>query len=249
MSKGVKLHVWGDYALFTRPEMKVERVSYEVMTPSAARNILTAIYWKPQIRWVVDYIHILKPIAFTSVRRNEVASKAVTPSAAVMRGEEETVLALYSDDERQRQQRASLVLRNVDYIIEAHFDVVERTLEAGGPDMPEEVCAAKHISMFTRRASSGQAFHQPYLGCREFPAHFALIAEDDPLPSCELPEDQRNKDFGWMFHDFIYREDKKGKIIESNKGRKLTAEPRFFHAKAENGVIRVPALDGKEVVA
>ena len=82
MSKGVKLHVWGDYALFTRPEMKVERVSYEVMTPSAARNILTAIYWKPQIRWVVDYIHILKPIAFTSVRRNEVASKAVTPSAA-----------------------------------------------------------------------------------------------------------------------------------------------------------------------
>ena len=127
--------------------------------------------------------------------------------------------------------------------------VLKRTLEAGGPKMSEEVCAAKHISIFNRRASSGQAFHQPYLGCREFPAHFALIVEGEPLPPCELPEDQRNKDFGWMFHDFIYREDKKGKIIESNKGRKLTAEPRFFHAQAENGVIRVPALEGKEVVA
>ena len=243
----VKLHVWGEYALFTRPEMKVERVSYEVMTPSAARNILTAIYWKPQIRWVVDRIHVLKPIVFSSVRRNEVASKVVMPSAAVMRGDEQTTLGICAEEDRQ--QRASLVLRNVAYVIEAHFDVVERTLEAGGPKMSEEVCAAKHISIFNRRASSGQAFHQPYLGCREFPAHFALIVEGEPLPPCELPEDQRNKDFGWMFHDFIYREDKKGKIIESNKGRKLTAEPRFFHAQAENGVIRVPALDGKEVVA
>jgi len=247
MSKGVKLHVWGDYALFTRPEMKVERVSYEVMTPSAARNILTAIYWKPQIRWVVDYIHILKPIAFTSVRRNEVASKAVTPSAAIMNGAEKAVLGLCSEDDRQ--QRASLVLCNVGYVIEAHFDVVERTLEVDGPEIPEEVCAAKHISIFNRRAIAGQAFHQPYLGCREFPAHFALIGDGEALPPCELPNDQRNKDFGWMFHDFIYREDKKGKIIESNKGRKLTAEPRFFHAKAENGVIRIPALNGKEVVA
>ena len=245
----IKLHVWGEYALFTRPEMKVERVSYEVMTPSAARNILTAIYWKPQIRWVVDRIHVLKPIAFSSVRRNEVASKAVVPSASVMRGEERATIALYADDERQRQQRASLVLRNVGYVIEAHFDVVERTLEAGGQEVPEEICAAKHISIFNRRVLSGQAFHQPYLGCREFPAHFVLIAEGDPLPPCELPEDQRNKDFGWMFHDFIYREDKKGKIIESNKGYKLTAEPRFFYAKAENGVICIPSLEGKEVVA
>ena len=149
----VKLHVWGEYALFTRPEMKVERVSYEVMTPSAARNILTAIYWKPQIRWVVDRIHVLKPIVFSSVRRNEVASKVVMPSGSVMRGEEPSIVALYADDERQRQQRASLVLRNVAYVIEAHFDVVERTLESGGPKMSEEVCAAKHISIFNRRAS------------------------------------------------------------------------------------------------
>ncbi len=247
MSKGIKLHVWGDYALFTRPEMKVERVSYEVMTPSAARNILSAIYWKPQIAWVVDRIRVLKPIVFSSVRRNEVASKAVTPSVAVMRGEEKAVIGLCPEDDRQ--QRASLVLRDVAYVIEGHFNVVERTLEAGGPDLPEEVCAAKHISMFNRRAASGQAFHQPYLGCREFPAHFALIADGDALPPCELPTDQRNKDFGWMFHDFIYREDPKGKIIESNKERKLTAEPRFFHAVAKDGIIDIPAIDGKEVMA
>lgn len=243
----VQLHVWGDYALFTRPEMKVERVSYEVMTPSAARNILTAIYWKPQIRWVVDRLHILKPIVFSSVRRNEVASKAVTPSAAVMDGTEKAVVGLCPEDDRQ--QRASLVLRNVGYVIEAHFDVLERTLSAGGPEQPEAVCAAKHISIFNRRAASGQAFHQPYLGCREFPAHFSLIPEGEPLPPCELPAPQRNKDFGWMFHDFLYREDPRGKIIESNKGRRLTAEPRFFHAIAENGIIRVPALDGREVKA
>ena len=247
MSKGIKLHVWGEYALFTRPEMKVERVSYEIMTPSAARNILTAIYWKPQIAWVVDRIRILKPIKFSSVRRNEVASKAVMPSAAVMRGEEEAVLGLCPEEDRQ--QRASLVLRDVGYVIEAHFNVVERTLEAGGAEMPEEVCSAKHISIFNRRAATGQAFHQPYLGCREFPAHFALIGEDDLVPSCELPAEQRNKDFGWMFHDFVYREDKKSRIIESSKGRRLTAEPRFFQAVAQDGVVVVPALDGKEVVA
>ena len=177
----------------------------------------------------------------------EVASKAVTPSATVMRGEEEAVIGLCPEDDRQ--QRASLVLRDVAYVIEGHFNVVERTLEAGGPDMPEEVCAAKHISMFNRRAASGQSFHQPYLGCREFPAHFALIADGDPFPPCKLPPDQRNKDFGWMLHDFIYREDPKGKIVESNKGRKLTAEPRFFHAVAKDGIIDIPAIDGKEVMA
>lgn len=247
MSKGIKLHVWGDYALFTRPEMKVERVSYEVMTPSAARNILTAIYWKPQIRWVVDRIHVLKPIVFSSVRRNEVASKAVTPSAAVMRGEEKAVLGLCPEEDRQ--QRAALVLRNVEYVIEAHFDVIERTLEAGGPEVPEATCAAKHISIFNRRASSGQAFHRPYLGCREFPANFALIADGADFPPCDLPQGQRNKDFGWMFHDFVYHEDKKGKIVESNQGRRLTAEPRFFHAVAKDGIITVPDINGKEIVS
>ena len=218
MSKGIKLHVWGDYALFTRPEMKVERVSYEVMTPSAARNILTAIYWKPQIRWVVDRIRVLKPIAFSSVRRNEVASKAVTPSAAVMRGEEETVLGLCPEDDRQ--QRASLVLRNVGYVIEAHFDVVERTLEAGGPEMPEETCAAKHISIFNRRAASGQAFHQPYLGCRECTAHYRL-REGGEIET--IPE---TRDLGLMLYDMDY----------SDLNR---ITPMFFRAQMVNGVIDV----------
>lgn len=247
MPKGIKLHVWGDYALFTRPEMKVERVSYDIMTPSAARSILSAIYWKPQIAWVVDAIRVLKPIAFASIRRNEVASKVVVPSAAIMRGEEKAVVGLCPEDDRQ--QRASLVLQNVAYVIEAHFDVIERTLEPGGPEMPEEVCAAKHVSIFNRRAAAGQAFHHPYLGCREFPAHFALLPADAPLPSCDLPPGQRNKDFGWVFHDFVYKEDPRGKIIESNKGRRLTAEARFFHAVARDGIIVVPPLDGKEVKA
>lgn len=247
MSKGIRLHVWGDYALFTRPEMKVERVSYDVMTPSAARGIVEAIYWKPQIRWVVDAIHVLKPVVFTSIRRNEVAKKAVTPSAAVMRGEEPAAVGLCPEDDRQ--QRASLALRDVGYVIEAHFDLLERRCEKDGPDMPEADCAAKHISMFNRRAAAGQVFQRPYLGCREFPASFALIRDDAGMPPCELPPDQRNKDFGYVFHDFVYREDKNGKIIESHTGRKLTAEPRFFRAVARDGVIRVPALEGTEVTA
>ena len=241
------MHVWGDYALFTRPEMKVERVSYDVMTPSAARNIIEAIYWKPQIRWVVDAIHVLKPIVFTSVRRNEMKSKAVTPSSAVMKGAEAAVVGLCPEDDRQ--QRASLVLRDVAYVIEAHFDVLECRFEKNGPEMAEADCAAKHISMFNRRAASGQVFQQPYLGCREFPASFALVRDDSDMPPCELSEDQRNKDFGFIFHDFLYHEDKKGKIIESNTGKKLTAEPRFFRAVAHDGVIRVPSLYGTEVKA
>lgn len=244
MAKGIRLHVWGKYALFTRPEMKVERVSYEIMTPSAARNIIEAIYWKPQIQWTVDAIRVLKPIVFASVRRNEVSLKAVTPSDAVMRGAEAAALGMCPED--ARQQRASLVLKDVGYVIEAHFNVLECRPENGGPELPEAECAAKHISIFNRRAEAGQAFQQPYLGCREFPASFRLIAKGEEPPPCELPPDQRNRDFGFVFQDFIYREDPDGKIMESNTGKKLTAEPRFFRAIAQDGVIRVPALGGTE---
>lgn len=247
MAKGIRLHVWGDYALFTRPEMKAERVSYDVMTPSAARNIIEAIYWKPQIRWVVDAIHVLKPVVFTSVRRNEVASKAVTPSAAVMRGEKPAVIGLCPEDDRQ--QRASLVLKDVGYVIAAHFDVLECRCEKNGPELSEADCAAKHISMFNRRAAAGQVFQRPYFGCREFPASFALVRGDDDMPPCELLPDQRDKDFGFIFYDFLYHEDKKGKIIESSTGKRLTAEARFFRAIAHDGIIRVPALDETEVKA
>lgn len=245
MARGIKLHVWGDYALFTRPEMKAERVSYDIMTPSAARGIIEAIYWKPQLRWVVDAIHILRPIRFTSVRRNEVDSKATSPTVSAMAGEKVDRLGILADE--RRQQRASLLLCNVAYVIEAHFELLATTLVEDGPELSASDCEAKHISMFNRRARSGQVFHQPYLGCREFPAHFELIEGDEAMPLCELPDTQRNKDFGFVFNDFIYRKDKKGKIIESNTGQKLTAEAQFFRAIAEDGIVTVPTLNSEEV--
>src|SRR3954452_2493341 len=147
MTYGVRLHVWGGRACFTRPEMKVERVSYDVMTPSAARGILDAIHWKPAIRWAVDRIHVLKPIRFQSFRRNEVGAKISTALVErAMRAGSTAGLGLAADDLRQRVQRATTLLVDVGYVIEAHF---EPTDKAGPEDTP-----AKHISMFNRRAAS-----------------------------------------------------------------------------------------------
>ncbi len=251
MSRGVKLYVEGDYALFTRPEMKAERVSYDVITPSAARGILEAVYWKPQIRWVIDKIHVLKPIRFTNIRRNEVSDKAGTPSATAMRGEEVAPLGIAIEE--KRQQRASLVLKNVAYIIEAHFDVLDFRFERGGDSVPANECAGKHREIFTRRARKGQAFQQPYFGCREFPVRFKLIEDGEAFPSCELSEAEKNKDLGFMLHDMIFTENKKGEIlIPDHKKRenpktpfafkKVRAEARFFRVKMENGIITVPAI-------
>ena len=180
MAYGIKLHVWGEFACFTRPEMKAERVSYDVITPSAARGILEAIYWKPQIRWVIDFIHVLKPVRFTSVRRNEVGKKMTGPSQAMMNGEPGN-LSLNIEDERQ--QRAALILRDVAYVIEAHFDILDFRFEPGGPELSANDCAGKHLDMFNRRARSGQYFHHPYFGTREFPVSFALIENGDALPA------------------------------------------------------------------
>jgi CRISPR-associated protein Cas5d len=239
MAYGIMLEVWGDYASFNRPEMKVERVSYDVMTPSAARGILEAIYWKPEMRWVVDEIHVLSPIRFMQVRRNEVSGtipvKGATGVNAAMK---EDRGKLGKDVSSARQQRAAMVLRDVRYGIRAHVDVV-----GGDDDNPAP--EAKHLEMFKRRAAKGQYFHHPYLGNREFPAHFRLV-EDLPGPPQELQED---RDLGWMLHDIVYREDPDGAIVESNRGRRLTAEPRFFRASLDHGVLRVPALDSSEVVA
>ncbi len=247
MSRGIRLHVWGENALFTRPEMKAERVSYDVMTPSAARAIVSSIYWKPQIEWVVDRIHVLKPIRFMSVRRNEVSDKAVSPKKEALAGTEVERMGI--EIEEKRQQRASLILVDVAYVIEAHFKVLKQTVEKDGPELPLEECEAKHISMFNRRAREGQCFRMPYFGCREFPVSFRLLEDSEPLPVCELPPEQANKDFGYMFHDFIYHEEKKGPIIESNTGRHLVAEARFFRAIAKDGVIEIPNLFGEEVHA
>ena len=146
MTYGVRLHVWGAHACFTRPEMKVERVSYDVMTPSAARGILEAIHWKPAIRWVIDRIHVLKPIRFQSIRRNEVGHKVSAALAErAMRAGRSTGLQLLVDEDRQ--QRAATVLRDVAYVIEAHFEL---TAKAGPEDNP-----GKHLDIFNRRAARG----------------------------------------------------------------------------------------------
>lgn len=231
MPYGIRLLVTGEYALFTRPEMKAERVSYDVITPSAARGVLEAIYWKPQIRWVIDRIHVLRPIRFTSIRRNEVASKIpLSPARSAMKAGVGNLGIAIEDD---RQQRASLVLRDVAYVIEAHFDILDRRFEKGGPELPENDCAGKHLDMFNRRARAGQCFQQPYLGCREFPARFSLLESGEPLPESTLPPAERNRNLGWMLHDLVFDQDAKTKAVHS-------ATPRFFAAEMKDGVITVP---------
>ena len=223
MPFGIKLQVWGDHACFTRPEMKVERVSYDVMTPSAARGVLEAIHWKPAILWIVDAIHVLNPIRFTSIRRNEVGAKfpAGSVKSAMNRGDTNG-LGMAVDE--NRQQRASTVLVRPAYVIEAHFVL---TAAAGEGDT-----AAKHIAMFNRRAAAGQCFHRPYLGTREFAAHFELVGDD--LPTSDLPHDQRNRDLGWMMHEIDHANDH---------------TPHFFRAALVDGVMTVPPLDSVGVVA
>lgn len=201
--------------------MKVERVSYDVMTPSAARGILEAIHWKPAIRWVVDGIHVLSPIRMQSIRRNEVGHKAPAGKikSAMKRGDLEGLNILVDGD---RQQRASLVLVQPAYAIEAHFEMTNRA----GPEDSE----GKHLDIFNRRAARGQCFHQPCLGTREFAAHFELLPQDAALPT---PID-RTRDLGFMLFD----------IDHQAKGRPSL----FFRAIMQNGVIKVPHPDSKEVL-
>lgn len=221
MAYGIRLKVSGEYACFTRPEMKVERVSYDVMTPSAARGILEAIHWKPAIRWVVDAIHVLEPIRFQSIRRNEVGHKAPagTIKSAMKRGDLEGLNLLVDND---RQQRAALVLVRPAYLIEAHF---EMTASAGSDDNE-----GKHLDIFNRRAERGQCFHQPCLGPREFAARFELLPPDSALPAAI--EDSR--DLGFMLFD----------IDHQAKGRPSL----FFRAQMEKGVVRVPHHRSQEVL-
>ncbi len=217
MAFGIKLKVWGDYACFTRPEMKVERVSYDVITPSAARGILEAIYWKPSIIWRIDKIHVLKPIRFTNIRRNELENKISVANAKSAMKNPEYKLETFIED--KRQQRAGLILKEVAYLIYAHFEITDKA----GKDDPTDVKPEKHFAIFNRRASAGQCFSQPYLGTREFSANFSLI--EDKLPESELPQDQRNKDLGWMLYDIDFDHN---------------IEARFFRAEMKDGVIDVP---------
>ncbi len=225
MAFGVRVHVWGDRACFTRPEMKVERVSYDVMTPSAARGILEAIHWKPAIRWEVTRIHVLRPIRFVSIRRNEVSEKASARNAqTAMRAG--TTAGLGIDVASARQQRAAMLLADVGYVIEGRFSL---TGKAQADDTP-----AKHISMFNRRARDGQCFHRPCLGTREFAADFRLLEEGEPEPASALPPADRDRDLGYMLYDIDFAND---------------ATSRFFRARLEDGVLEVAKLAGEGLAA
>lgn len=228
MAHGIALRARGRYACFTRPEMKVERVSYDVMTPSAARGILEAIYWKPAIRWRIQRIHVLAPIRLTNIRRNELAGKV--PVGTVKRAMGDLVTPVETFIEDDRQQRAALVLEDVDYVIEACFEITGSAgkLDASGSADPNDRESGKHLEIFHRRAEAGQCFHQPYFGTREFPASFAWIEKPD-IPRSPL---QGERDLGWMLHD-----------IDFENGM----EPRFFHALLREGVLEVPPFDGQEV--
>lgn len=226
MAFGIRLHVWGERACFTRPEMKVERVSYDAMTPSAARGILEAIHWKPAICWVVDRIHVLKPIRFESIRRNEVSSKLSEQKISrAMSSASTNGLVAYVDDHKERQQRAATVLKDVAYVIEAHFELTEN---AGSDDNE-----GKHLDIFNRRTRKGQCFHTPYFGTREFPVSFRLLEADEPLPErSDLFDGER--DLGWMLHDIDFKD---------------ALTPKFFRAVMINGVIEVPPFQSSEVKA
>ncbi len=215
MSFGIRLHIWGERACFTRPEMKVERVSYDVITPSAARGILEAIHWKPAIRWQIDRIYVLKPIRFESIRRNEVGGKLSPASVTkAMKAASTAGLANYVDEDRQ--QRAATVLRDVAYVIAAHFELTDK---AGSEDS-----VGKHLDIFNRRARKGQYFHAPCMGVREFPAYFRLLEDGDSVPDADVSL-QSDLDLGWMLHDIDFVDG---------------TTPRFFRANMAGGIIEVP---------
>ncbi len=214
------LEVSGDFACFTRPEMKVERVSYDVITPSAARAIFEAILWKPAIRWQVQRIEVLEPIKWINVRRNEVGAViSVRNVNAAMRNGKGSLGLRIEDD---RQQRAGLILRDVRYRIHACFEL---TGNAGVGDT-----AVKFAEMFERRTSKGQCFNQPYLGCREFYAAFRPV---DPKAEGDPPI-KETRDLGWMLYDMDYSDPE-------------DPRPLFFRAEMKNGAVDVPAFDSEEV--
>lgn len=211
MGMGVKVRVWGDYALFSRPEMKVERCSYDVMTPSAARGILDAVYWHPGLKWKIDRIHVVRPIQFTSVRRNEVKSKI--SASSVLQAYNGGDKPLYISTKADIVQRASLLLRDVEYVIEAHFQMTDQANETDNP--------GKFKDIIMRRLRRGECFHMPYFGCREFPAHFSLCEEDEIRTAYDGVEE---KDLGFMLYDMDFSDPE-------------NIQPMFFRAVMRRGVV------------
>ncbi len=234
MSKGFCLEVSGDFACFTRPEMKVERVSYDVITPSAARAIFDAILWKPAIFWQIKKIEVLAPIKWISVRRNEVGAVASSRSDGIL-------------IEDQRQQRAGLFLRDVRYRIHAEFvfippekrgkvanpvpEFLQNDAEDKADQTRKDESPAKYAAMFERRAKKGQCFHRPYFGCREFAADFRLV-NPEAEPSTPIAE---TRDLGWMLYDLDFSDPK-------------DIKPMFFRAEMKGGIIEVPDRNEKAKV-
>ena len=211
MGMGVKVRVWGDYALFSRPELKVERYSYDVMTPSAARGILEAIYWHPGLRWIIDKIYVKNPIQFTSVRRNEVKSKILASN--VLSAYNGGKKPLYISSKEEIVQRASMILTNVEYVIEAHFEMTEKANETDNP--------GKFKDIMMRRLKRGQCYHTPYFGTREFPVRFCLCEEEEIHTAYEEKEE---KDLGYMIWDMDYSDPE-------------NIQPMFFRAVLKRGVL------------
>lgn len=212
MGYGIRILARGPRACFTRPEMKAERVSYDVITPSAARGLIEAVYWKPAIRWHIDRIEVLNEIRFDTFRRNELGGKLSyrNAKAAMERGEE--VYEAANDD---RQQRATMHLKDVAYVIDAHFTLTDKA--------EEDDTVEKHYNIALRRLRKGQCFNQPYFGCREFPADVVLVEGESKRPPSFYAHDGE-RDLGFMLFDIDFDHD---------------MEPLFFRAKMRNGVIDV----------
>lgn len=203
----IKMEVWGEYACFTRLEMKVERVSYDVPTPSAARGMVESVYYHPGLKWHVDKIYVCKPIRFTNILRNEVASKiSVRNVLTEANGKKRS----YIDRNADIQQRATTMLRNVHYVIEAHFEMTDKANPSDNP--------GKFQDIVKRRLRSGQAYMQPYLGCRECTAHFRLWEGGD------IPTIDETRDLGYMLYDMEYSDPE-------------NIQPMFFRAQMVHGVI------------
>lgn len=224
------LEVWGNYACFTRPELKVERVSYDVITPSAARAIFESIFWKPAIRWQVTKIEVLNPIKWTNIRRNEVGAVASKKANSIF-------------IEDKRQQKNSLMLQDVCYRIWAKLVFIPqwKRNESKNPLVDEEEIEllrrdenpGKYVAMFERRAKKGQCFNQPYLGTRECVASYRLVEYDKEQMRPPISED---RDMGLMLYDMDF-----DKSID-------TPDAMYYRAKMVNGVIIVPSKDSEEVL-
>jgi len=228
MSYGFRVEIQGDYACFSRPELKVERVSYEVITPSAVRGILEAVFWKPAIKYVVDQINICKPIRFENIRRNELSSDASYKKISIQSIEKKLLSGdLYINASQDRTQRTAMVLRDVQYVVEFHFVMTDKS----GPDDNE----GKFSAILRRRLEKGQNYHTPYLGVREFPASIRLIADGETMPNPILD----SRSLGLMLYDIDFI-----KTIGKDGHEAVAAfEPTYFIAKMEQGIISLQDVE------